>query len=403
MQRDGENRAAFRGLAVKLTAVLLSCVILRAALSGPIPELPGFLGRAALALTLPGTDIWEGSAGGAALGLALPGHFSTLSAPKDKSDTPPAPEPDEDEPAEPDTTPAPKPEEDPGASQEPDPDTDTTTEPEPDTDPGTDNSAPPEDDGTVSTTITGEGGGYTLGAGGIYYKNKTGYDLDIQGLLERPLGFSAGEGAKVLIIHTHSSEAYTPAGEDTYEASDPWRTEDKSKSIIRVGDELTAVLESRGIEVIHDRALYDYPSYTGAYNRSLEAVEGYLREDGDIAVVIDLHRDALEGSDGAVYKTVADLGDSPCAQVMIVCGTDYSGLNHPGWQDNLSFALKLQAAMAGSYPTLPRPLNITQYRYNQHTTSGSLIVEVGTSGNTLQEAINAARYFGQCLADVLGA
>ena len=97
------------------------------------------------------------------------------------------------------------------------------------------------------------------------------------------------------------------------------------------------------------------PSYNGSYTRSLEAVESYLEEHPDIAVVIDLHRDALVGSDGTVYKTVADIDGTQCAQVMLVAGTNFSGLTHDDWQKNLSFALKIQYAMVEQYPTLARP------------------------------------------------
>ena len=116
-----------------------------------------------------------------------------------------------------------------------------------------------EPGGAISTTITGEGGGYHKGAEGIYLKNNTEYEIDVEGLLNEPLGFSASEGAKVLIVHTHGSEAYMPDGDDVYEPSDPSRTEDTNYNVVRVGDELEKVLTQRGISVIHDRELYDYP------------------------------------------------------------------------------------------------------------------------------------------------
>ena len=167
-----------------------------------------------------------------------------------------------------------------------------------------------------------------------------------------------------------------------------------------MGDELEEVLTARGIPVIHDRELYDYPSYTGSYDRSMASIKRHLEEHPEIRVVIDLHRDALEG-DGKLYKTVADVGGDPCAQVMLICGSDYSGLNHPNWRDNLTFAMKLQRRMVDLYPTLARPLKISQYRYNQDATTGSLIAEIGTNGNTLREALAAVSRFGECLADVL--
>lgn len=194
-----------------------------------------------------------------------------------------------------------------------------------------------------------------------------------------------------------------PSGEDRYVASDPFRTLNEEQNVIKVGEALKELLEERGVKVIHDTGLYDYPNYNVSYSRALTGIKTDISEYPDIGVVIDLHRDALEGKDGTVYKTVADVGDEPCAQVGFVVGTNASGLNHPNWQKNLAFALKVQYTMCEKYPSLARPIKISRYRYNQHMTEGSLIVEVGCTGNSLKEAIAAVKYFGDCLADVLTA
>ena len=52
--------------------------------------------------------------------------------------------------------------------------------------------------------------------------------------------------------------------------------------------------------------------------------------------------------------------------------------------------------MATTYNNLY--LDLRTERFNQHETPGSLLVEVGASGNTLAEALRAARSFGQALA-----
>lgn len=236
---------------------------------------------------------------------------------------------------------------------------------------------------------------------GITLMNRTDWEIDIQKYLDSPLPFEP-ENLTVLVIHTHATEAFSMTDGDTYEPSEPYRTTDASHSVIRVGDELVRILTERGIKVIHDTGLYDYPNYNNSYSRALESITAHLSEDDSIKIVIDLHRDALEGADGKVYKTVADIGDTPSAQIEIISGTNFSGLRHPNWEGNLSFAMKLQAEMVQDYPTLARPLQISQYRYNQHLTPGSLIVEVGCSGNTLSEAVTAAGYFADCMATVLG-
>ena len=396
--RRPEKRISPGTVAARLAAVLAFCLVLRglAELSGGVRALPEGVGAGVLALALPGASLPLPDAGTLALRGTLPGYSAALRA----SDTPSedtaggsglswsAPASGE-EPEDTDTTAALPTEDTAGVDTAPAPDT-ASAEPAPET---------PERD-AIGTTILGKGSGYLDAGGGIYVKNKSKYTPDFQKILETPLKFSAAEGAAVLIIHTHGSEAYNPAGEDIYVASDPSRTEDTRFNVVRVGDELERVLTERGVTVIHDRELYDYPSYNGSYDRSLASIKAHLKENPEIRVVIDLHRDALEG-DGKLYKTVADVGDKPCAQVMLICGSDSSGLKHPDWRENLTFALKIQRKMVTDYPTLARPLKLSQYRYNQHATTGSLIAEIGTNGNTLQEALAAVRYFGACLADVL--
>ena len=210
------------------------------------------------------------------------------------------------------------------------------------------------------------------------------------------------EGPQILILHTHGSEAYTQAGLDRYEANDSYRTADTRCNIVRVGDELTALLEKAGLRVLHDREIYDFPSYTGSYTRSGAAVEKYLAQYPDIAVVIDMHRDAL-GSEGVIYKTMAEESGVVASQAMLLVGTDDSGLEHPNWRSNLALALYLQEAVGRKHPTLMRPVTLVSQRYNQHLTGGSLILEVGSSGNTLQEALAAIRLFADGAAPALAA
>ena len=254
---------------------------------------------------------------------------------------------------------------------------------------------------TVMESAGGEEVRETTIRGGLSIKNETAYSVDLSSLLRPgPRLRLPAEGAQILIIHTHGSEAYTPAGLDRYEANDNRRTADEKFSVIRVGDELAAVFEQAGRRVIHDREIYDYPSYTGSYTRSGEAVARYLSENPGIAVVLDIHRDAL-GSDGVVYKTMAEEEGTVASQIMLLCGTDESGLSHPDWRENLAFALYLQARIDALHPTLMRPVSLVPQRYNQHLTHGSLILEVGSSGNTLQEALAAIRMFGEAATPAL--
>ena len=208
------------------------------------------------------------------------------------------------------------------------------------------------------------------------------------------------EGPQVLIVHTHGSEAYTPDGTDTYVATGECRTTDTEKSVVRVGDEIAKVLTEMGLTVVHDTELYDYPEYNGAYDRSLAAVENWLEQYPTIQVVLDVHRDALIGSDGTVYKPITTINGEKCAQVMLVMGSN-ALYDHPNWLENLALAVQVQKEMNTLWPTLARPIGLRENRYNQQTAPGAMLVEVGSHGNTLQEALAAARMFARALGAVL--
>ena len=237
--------------------------------------------------------------------------------------------------------------------------------------------------------------------GGIRIQNETQYWVDAAQILSDGPGLELpADGPQILIIHTHASEAYTQAGLDRYSASDTARTEDTQFNVVRIGDELSDILTAAGLHVIHDRGIYDFPSYTGSYTRSGQAVEQILESCPGIRIVLDIHRDAL-GSDGVVYKTMAEEEGSVASQVMLLVGTDESGLPHPGWRGNLALAMYLQNAVNTSCPTLMRPVALVPQRYNQQLAPGSLIVEVGSSGNTLREALAAIRLFAHAAAPAL--
>lgn len=183
-----------------------------------------------------------------------------------------------------------------------------------------------------------------------------------------------------------------------YPESDALRTLDERYSVIRVGDEIADILTEAGISVLHDTQPNDYPNYNGAYERMRQTIEGYLAEYPSIQMVLDIHRDAAEDADGNPVALTAEADGEACAELMLVVGTDEGGLSHPDWQENLANALKIQTLLNRSAPGLCRNLNLRTERFNQHETPGSLLVEVGASGNTLAEALRSARILGQALA-----
>ena len=250
------------------------------------------------------------------------------------------------------------------------------------------------------TMVAGTSDKY-ITSGRVTIYNHTDYRPDIAALLSSapPLDGSK-EGPHILIFHSHATEAYTMDGTDLYEESDSYRTLNTRQNMVRIGEEMKAIFEAAGLEVIHDTTLYDYPSYNEAYNRSGAGVAKWLEQYPSIQLVMDVHRDALAAADGTIYKTVAGTVKD-CAQVMLVMGSDAMGQYHPNWEVNLSQAVAIQNALAEKWSTLTRPLVLRTSRFNQQLSDGMILVEIGTHGNTLQEAINAARIFARTVADMM--
>ncbi len=237
---------------------------------------------------------------------------------------------------------------------------------------------------------------------GIVLKNNTDYTIDTAKLINENLDFKITKKTpSVLIVHTHTSECYQPVDAPDFEASDSHRTQNPKYSVVRVGEEFKKGLESEGIVALHDTTVHDYPSYNGSYINTMKTIEKRLAENPSIKIVIDLHRDAVE-ADGNVYKYSSQIDGKPTAQVMIISGSDANGIENPNWIQNLKFSLKYQRRMNLLYPGLTRPLSLVRERYNTHLTTGSIILEVGTTGNTLEEAVNAGYYSGRALGNMLG-
>lgn len=251
------------------------------------------------------------------------------------------------------------------------------------------------------TLVPTDSSGYTV-CGRAYISNTTDHTLDVTALTDTFDAELTDEGPQILILHTHGSEAYTPTAGTDVVWSGNLRTTDSRYNVVQVGDEMADVFSEAGISVLHDRTLYDYPSYNEAYDRSLAAIESYLAQYPSLRFILDVHRDAIEDSQGNQYKVVSTIdGVGTAAQLTLVVGSDGSGLPHPNWMENLKLAVALQEDLLTSYPTLMRPILLRNSRYNQHATTGSLLVEVGAAGNSPEEAALAGRLFAERMVEVL--
>ena len=235
----------------------------------------------------------------------------------------------------------------------------------------------------------------------VSVRNMAGAIYDPEALLTEPLDFPLSDEPMILIVHTHATEAYTPADGDDYTAAGSYRTTDTDHNVVRVGQALAQRLNDNGIPTLHDTTLHDVPGYDDAYERAAAVISRYLEEYPSIRMVIDVHRDAALDENGSEVAVNCSIGDREAAQMMLVMGTDAAGLEHPGWQGNLSMALKLQAWCEKTSPGCFRPLQLRAERYNQYLTPYSILLEVGAAGNTLRQALCSAEFFADRLTDLL--
>ena len=183
-----------------------------------------------------------------------------------------------------------------------------------------------------------------------------------------------------------------------YEATGNYRTTDLNYSVARVGTELTNYLKEKGFNVTHNTTYHDYPAYSGSYARSLNTLEGLL-EGKNTQLVFDLHRDAVGSSNE--YAPTIKINDNYVAQIMFVIGTNGGGLEHPNWVQNLKIAVKIQEKANEMYPGLFRSINLRSSTFNQKVTNAASIIEVGATGNTLEEAEASMKYLANVLKEVL--
>lgn len=229
-----------------------------------------------------------------------------------------------------------------------------------------------------------------------------GYHPDLEELLTRPLSWDlTQDGPAVLILHTHTTESYTPSAGEVYEESSDYRTLDEGYNMLSVGDVVARKLEDAGIGVIHDRSLHDYPDYNSSYVNARTSIEEILAQYPSVRVILDLHRDAADVNGGQM-DTSAQVGGQESAQLMLVVGTDAGGLYHPGWQDNFSLALKLHVQLERAHPGLCRPIDLRSERFNADESPGALLIEVGAAGNTHPEALRAAEALAEGIIALAG-
>lgn len=223
----------------------------------------------------------------------------------------------------------------------------------------------------------------------VYNECKNDYDFEIDTESDEP---------QILIYHTHATESFELTERDFYDKTFSSKTTDPTKSIIAVGDEICKQLEEAGVPYIHDTLVHDYPSYTGAYQSSRATVQELLKKYPSIKIALDIHRDGIERQDGTRLSPVVEIDGKKAAQIMIINGCDDGTMNMPDYLKNLHFASNLQSKLETSYNGLTRPILFDYRFYNQDLTTGSLLIEVGSHGNSLEQVKYSGELIGKTLA-----
>lgn len=238
----------------------------------------------------------------------------------------------------------------------------------------------------------------------VYLKNSTDLSVDIKSLLSAKLPYKIEKNGEpqVLIMHTHATESFMQENRDYYTASDSSRTTDNTKNMVELGRIVAEKLNAAGIVTLHDETQHDYPSYNESYSRAANTICSYTEKYSSIKIVIDLHRDAIAANDTDKVKLTAEINGKKAAQVMLVMGSQSGSVkNFPNYEENLKLAVKLQQTFEVMYPSLARALSLMPKNYNESLTTGSMLIEIGTDGNTMEEVKYSAELVGNALVSLL--
>ncbi len=235
---------------------------------------------------------------------------------------------------------------------------------------------------------------FTNSYNGVNIKNGTDYNLTEE-ILKPDIQIN---NKNVMIFHTHTCESYTATEKFNYTQTGTYRTTDLNYNVARVGTELTNQLKSYNYNVVHNTTYHDYPAYNGSYERSLSTVKNLLLTNENTDVIFDIHRDAIADYS---YAPTVKIGEEYAAQLMFVIGTDGGGLEHQNWQQNLKFAVKVQEKANELYPGLFKPIVLRNSRYNQHLSKAASIIEVGATGNTMEQCLASMKYLAKVISEVM--
>lgn len=205
----------------------------------------------------------------------------------------------------------------------------------------------------------------------------------------------------VLIYHTHTWEAYEMEAGAAYTPTETWRTKEEAHNMVRIGQELAKELTALGFAVTHDTTAFEPPNLSSAYTRSLAMLRRRLDAGETYDYILDVHRDAFSGLRNGANCAAKDGKEMAYVMLLVGKGTGETGSGfdeRPDWPKNLALAQSITDAMNAQVPGVAREVKIKSGRFNQHVSTGALLIEVGNNKNTLREALAACPVIARGIA-----
>lgn len=215
------------------------------------------------------------------------------------------------------------------------------------------------------------------------------------------------EGPQILIYHSHSREAYWQDPKDPYKeaATEAYRSNDLTHTVVEVGRILANELNKRGIPTLHDDTNHEGNNFNSSYSRSLETIQKRMKEYDSLKIFIDLHRNGYDPAYKSANDEVVVINGQRVAKIMAVIGTGegrFGGFSEkPKWQENYKLALKLTNTLNELHYGLAKDVYIRELRLNQHVSTQAILLEVGSNLTTLAEAKRAMPYLAEAISQIV--
>ncbi|OLS41629.1 stage II sporulation protein P [Bacillus sp. MRMR6] len=220
-------------------------------------------------------------------------------------------------------------------------------------------------------------------------QNLEGIEGSDEGKTPTPPTLTTGDKKVVHLYFTHNRESYLPYLQGV---TDPNLAYHSQLNVTKVGDQLKAGLEERGIGTTIDKTdVMGTVKMASTYWKSGELVQSAMATNRDIKYLIDIHRDARRGD-----KTKVRVNGQSYAQVVFVVG----GKN-PNYEKNEKIATELHNLLEKKYKGLSWGVMKNQGAgqngvYNQNLSENALLIEFGGVDNNFEELNRSA----EALADV---